>query len=264
MNERTPQPTAPVFEMRGVAAASRQELEDVSVDVGDWRVEAGDFWVIGGPQRSGKTDFLMMLGSLIAPARGDYFFLGERMPIFDEARMGHRLKLGLVFDGGQLLSRLTVAENIALPLRYHRDLSAEGAEARVKELLDWTGLEPWAHRTPASLAPSWQQRAGLARSLVLQPEVLLLDNPLLGLDLRHVNWWQRVLGELARGHAVLGGRPLTLIATTHDLRPWQRLANHVAIVADRKLRTLGDWTAVTDNREPVVRELLQEEPLAGH
>jgi phospholipid/cholesterol/gamma-HCH transport system ATP-binding protein len=263
MSEPAKSMAGPVFEMRGVAAVSRQAPETISVEVGDWTVNAGEFWVVGGPQRSGKTDLLMMLGSLIGPAHGEYFFLGERMPIFDDPRLPHRLKLGLVFDGGQLLGRLSIAENIALPLRYHLNLTAEQAESRVVALLELMGLAPWAHRTPSKLAQSWQQRAGLARALVLQPEVLLLDNPLLGLDLRHINWWQRLLSQLSQGHELMGGRPLTLIATTHDLRPWQRFANHVAIVSDRKLQVLGDWSAVTSSRDAVVQELLQEEP-ASH
>src|SRR5206468_1523503 len=103
--------------------------------------------------------------------RGTYRFFGEAMPIFEDARLPQRLRLGFVFDGGQLFSQLTVAENIALPLRYHPGLTAAQTEERVKTLLEQTELTPWADSTPATLGRNWRKRAGLARSLALQPGV---------------------------------------------------------------------------------------------
>ena len=250
----------PALQMRGVAVGSAREAGVAVVAEVDWTVMAGEFWVVGAPQLSGKSDFLMMAGGLTAPIRGEYFFLGERMPIFEEARLGHRLKLGLVFDGGRLISQLTVAENIALPLRYHGNPAPAEAESRVTELLELTGLTPWAHHTSGELGRSWQQRVGLARALGLQPEVLLLDSPLTGLDLRHMIWWLDFLDQLSRGHSFLAGRPVTLVATADDLRPWRRHANRVAYLAARRLRVLGDWRAAEDCEEAVVRELLPEEP----
>ena len=172
--------------------------------------------------------------------------------------MAHRLKLGFVFDGGQLLGSLTVAENIALPLRYHSRLSANDIEACVTGLLELTELTPWANRTPVNVARSWRQRAGLARALALAPEVLLLDSPLTGLDLRHMTWWLGLLDELSRGHRILDGQPLTIIATADDLRPWRRHAQRVACLSQRQFMVLGDWSAVDASAEPVVKDLLRE------
>ena len=171
--------------------------------------------------------------------------------------MGHRLKLGMVFDGGQLLGSLTVAENIALPLRYHSRAAAQEIEARVTELLELTELTPWANRTPVNVARSWRQRAGLARALALAPEVLLLDSPLTGLDVRHAAWWLGFLGELGRGHRILGEQPLTLVATADDLRPWRGHAKQVACLTGNRFLALGDWAAVDASEEPAVQELLR-------
>jgi ABC-type transporter Mla maintaining outer membrane lipid asymmetry ATPase subunit MlaF len=178
------------------------------------------------------------------------------MPIFEEPRLEHRIKLGFVFDGGQVFSQLTVAENIALPLRYHGKVASMEVESRVAALLDLTALTPWADRKAGQLGRSWQQRAGLARALGLQPEVLLLDSPLTGLDARQTAWWLDVLGQLSRGHGFMGGRRLTLVATADDLRPWRRQADRVAYLANRRLRVLGDWRAAEDSKEAVLRELL--------
>ena len=242
--------------MRGVTVGSQKEANATVAEEVDWTVAVGEFWVVGAPQHSGKSDFLMLTGGLAAPRRGEYFFLGERMPIFEETRLAHRLKLGFVFDGGQLFSQLTVAENIALPLRYHGQLAPEEVESRVMELLELTGLTPWANSTPGNLGRSWQQRAGLARALALRPEVLLLDSPLTGLDARHTAWWLDMLGQLSRGHACMAGRCVTLVVTADDLRPWRRHADHVACLAGQRLRVLGNWRAAENSAEPSVRELL--------
>src|SRR5215471_14578677 len=91
--------SAPVIEMREVAVGAMHDPGEVVAEQINWSVAAGDFWVVGGLQGAGKSDFLMMAGGLIAPARGDYRLFGEAMPIFGEARLPHRLRLGLVFDG---------------------------------------------------------------------------------------------------------------------------------------------------------------------
>lgn len=259
MSESATIPTqSPALIMRGLAVASMKNPNvTVAKDV-NWTVNTGEFWVVGAPQHSGKSDFLMTTGGIMSPTDGEFLFLGETMPIFEESRMAHRLKLGFVFDGGQLISSLSVAENIALPLRYHSKMTGAEIEARVTELLELTELTPWAHSTPVSVARSWQQRAGLARALALSPEVLLLDSPLTGMDGRHAIWWLNFLGELARGHRIMGGKPLTLVATADDLRPWRRRASRVACLSGKQFLVLGDWSEVENSREAVVRELLRE------
>jgi hypothetical protein len=90
---------------------------------------------------------------------------------------------------------------------------------------------------------------------MLKPEVLLVDGPLGGVDLRHVEWWLRFLEELARGHALFGGRPVTLVATADAFVPWRNHARQFAALAGQQFTVLGEWTGVEQSNLPAVRML---------
>lgn len=253
----------PALEMRGVRVVS---LKDQSTTVaGDinWTVQAGEFWVVAGHQLSGKSDFLMLAGGLMSPARGAYRLFGEDMPIFEDERMEQRLRLGFVFDGGQLFNHMTIAENVALPLRYRQNLSHDEAEPQVQTMLELMELTVFARSTPATVGRNWQKRAGLARALMLQPEVLLLDNPLVGLDARHANWWLHFLDRLARGQTAIHNQPMTLVVTGESFRPWRDHASHFALVDDGRFTSIGNRIALASSADALVRELLAVELPAG-
>lgn len=227
--------------MTGVAVSAMRDPDTMVAEGINWTVKAGDYWVVAGLQGAGKSDFLMLTGSLMAPLRGRYRFFGEEMPIFEEARLKERLRLGLVFDGGQLFNHLTVAENVALPLCYRHNLSLTAGVAAVGALLECTELTLWAESRPGTLGRSWQKRAGLARALALEPEVLLVDNPLAGLDPHHVHWWLGFLDQLSQGHSLMHGRPMTLVVTTADFHPWKGHARQFAVLRNQGFLALGGW-----------------------
>lgn len=247
--------------MRDVVVGSMRDLSTIVLDEVNWTVAAGEYWVVAGLQGSGKSDFLMMTAGLMAPASGEYRLFGESMPVFEEGRLQHRLRLGLVFESGQLFNHLTVWENIALPLRYHRNLDKADSAAVVGKLLEAMELEPWADSTPGAMARNWQRRVGLARALIMRPEVLLVDSPLGGLDLRHIQWWLGFLERLNQGHPLLDGRPVTLVITTADLRPWKQQRRCFATIRGKRLHVLGDWSQLETGSSELVRELLMAEPL---
>lgn len=193
------------------------------------------------------------------PAGGSYRFFGEEMPIFEEARLKERLRLGMVFETGQLFNHLTVAENVALPLRYHRNLTRAQAEPEVQKFLEGMELGPWADGTPGAIGRNWQKRVGLARALALEPEVLIVDSPLTGLDLRHARWWLSFLDQLSKGHTLLGGRPVTLVVTAADLQPWKGRARQFAILRNKRLSVLGSWEQTESASDELIQELLVTE-----
>ena len=249
--------------MEDVTVVSMADQTRVVAEDVNWSVGAGDYWVVAGLQGSGKSDFLMLAGGLMAPALGRYQLFGESMPIFEDDRLGARLRLGFVFDGGQLFSQLTIRENLALPLRYHRHLKQDEISETVGRLLEMTELLPWAEHVPTMIARVWQKRAGLARALALKPEVLLLDNPLGGLDLRHKAWWLALLDRLSQGHPFFDGRSVTLVATAADLHPWRGHARQFAVLNARRFQVVGSWAQVEAASAEPLREMLTERPLTG-
>ena len=229
-----------VIEMAGVAVGALRGPDAVVVAAVNWSVAAGDFWAVGGRAGSGKSDFLILAGGLLSPRAGVCKIFGDDLPIFEEERLQQRLRLGFVFDGGHLFNHLTVAENVALPLRYHLESSAADIAERVERLLAATGLTLWANSAPGPLGRSWQKRVGLARALALAPEVLLLDNPLGGADAQHAAWWLEFLGQLSAGHELMPGqRPVTLVVTADDLHPWRNRARQFAELRDGRFEVVA-------------------------
>ena len=253
--------TAPVIDMNDVAVAARGDAETVVLEKIDWTVMPGDFWVIGGLHDSGKSDLMAMLAGLTRPHSGSYRLFGREMgEISVNELLAGRLRIGLVFDnGGRIFNHLTVTENIALPARYHQQATPDEIDARVQALLEATELLPLAQQTPGSISRNWRQRVGLARALALQPEVLLLDNPLAGLDPRHVRWWMDFVARLSAGDALTGGLPVTLIATTDDLRPWRKPNRQFVTLQDGHWQTIGEMPEVNNDTAPMLRELLVTE-----
>jgi phospholipid/cholesterol/gamma-HCH transport system ATP-binding protein len=239
----------PVIEMRDVSVGAMRDMGFIALADVNWAVAPGEFWVVAGQEHSGKSDFLMLAAGLMAPVKGECRLFGAETRTLGEAKLAERLHVGFVFTGGQLFNHLTIGENVALPLQYHRDLSAAAAAREVAALADVT---------PPNVGDNWRQRAALARALALRPELLLLDNPLAGLGARHLHWWLRFLDQLWRGHHWYDGKPVTLIATTDDLRPWRSANRKFALVHDKKFIWLGNWIEVVASGDAVVKELLAE------
>jgi ABC-type transporter Mla maintaining outer membrane lipid asymmetry ATPase subunit MlaF len=252
-----------VIEMQGVTVSALRDVTRPVLAGVDWTVAPGEFWVVAGGQHAGKTDLLMTAAALLPPLAGNCRVWGRETRDFGGGELTERLRLGLVFAGGQLFHELTLGENIALPLAYHRNLTAAEAAGETRELLELLELTPFAGVLPASVSLEWRKRAALARALVLQPEALLCDDPLSGLGSRHRQWWLQFLDQLARGHERFGGRPLTLVVTTEDLPPWQNTARRFAWLRDEKFLPLGAWAELAGVKDPALQELMAAPPVVG-
>jgi len=247
-----------MIEMRGVTVAAMRDDSLAVVEGVNWLVLPGQFWVVGGQQHSGKSDLLMLAGGLMTPAGGDCRLFGCETASLGEGQLAERLRAGFVFQGGRLFDRMTVTENIALPLRYHQNLNSAETALAVGRMLELLELAPHADVTPANLSANWRSRVALARALTLRPELLLLDNPFSGLAIRHRQWLLRFLDQLWRGHPWLDGRPMTVVVTTDDLRPWQSPDRHFALLHEKTFVPLGPGQDLASHRHPALAELMAE------
>jgi putative ABC transport system ATP-binding protein len=232
------------------AGTSVIELSDVSkvYDTGELTVEAlrsvslvireGEFVAIMGPSGSGKTTLLAILGCLDRPSSGSYTLVGQEMSTLDETRRAHVRgeRIGFVFQAYNLLPRTNAYRNVELPLVY-AGVPARERRSRVLAGLAEVGLSERADHLPTQLSGGQQQRVAVARALVMQPSVLLLDEPTGNLDSTSE---EEVLALLER----VNRQGATLAMVTHS--------NEVAERASRIVR-LVDGQIVSD--EPVTREL---------
>jgi ABC-type transporter Mla maintaining outer membrane lipid asymmetry ATPase subunit MlaF len=255
---------APLIDMRDVRVAALRDPAVTILENVQWRVLPGEFWVVAGSEHSGKTSLLTLAAALMPPAAGSARLFGRDILEYDESHLADRLRLGFVSAEGKLFNSLTVAENIALPLRYHSRLADSELNEIVARLMELLELTPFAGSFPVSISANWRQRAALARALVLRPEILLLDNPNGGLVFRHRLWLVRFLDELWRGHNFFEQRPVTIVATTDDLQVWKHPGRKFAVLHEGSFSVLGEWSDrfLTNG---AVRELLATHapPVAG-
>lgn len=248
---------API-ELLGVDAAHEHGAGLAAIEGVNWRVGAGEFWAVGGLQGAGKSVLLAAAAGINRPLRGKLrLFADELTDPPDAKAFAHLLRIGLVFEGdGRLFGGMTVAENIALPLLYHERGDTAEITNTVKAVLETVELTELADALAARLPRHLRQRAALARALALQPEVLLVDNPLGRQTARESEWWLRTLRRLAGGSRPSDGRALTLVITADDLRPWRDCATHFAVLDQRRLRIVGRREELDACTEDCVRELL--------
>jgi len=226
------------------AFGSSPALDDVSL-----QVLPGSFFSLLGPSGSGKTTLLRLVGGYLTPARGSIRICGR-----DVTRLPpERRDVGMVFQNYALFPHLTARENVAFGLEMRRVPRAE-RERRVEAMLDRVGLS--AHqrdRRPARLSGGQQQRVALARALVVEPALLLLDEPLANLDRPLREQMRRELKELQHRAGV------TTLLVTHDRDEALVLADQVGILRAGRLLQVGDSrTVYRQPRYPFVARLLGE------
>ncbi len=260
MSETTFHGAVEQIEMRGVAVAATGSPQVSILENIDWLVRTGDYWVIGGLQTSGKSLLLAAAGGITNAIRGEVHLFGRNVvDLSQEEHLAALLRIGMVFEGDRgLFTRLTVAENVALPLRYHKNWSEAEAAESVEAFLAEVGLSDSADLLAGRVSRAARHRILLARALVTKPDVLLLDNPLSRLDPRETTWWLGFLKRLSAGHPLIDGRPLTLAVTTDDLRPWREHGRQFAFLDQKRFNPLGGREQLEQSRETLLRELLAE------
>ena len=181
-------------------------------------IARGEFLTLLGPSGSGKTTTLMMIAGFEEPTSGLIEHGGEDLT----RRKPYERNIGVVFQSYALFPHMTVERNVAFPLRMRAFPRARQAE-RVREILDLVGLAPFAHKHPRELSGGQQQRVALARGLVFNPDVLLLDEPLGALD---KSLREQMQVELKRIHREVG---ITTVYVTHDQTEAMTMSDRIAV-----------------------------------
>ncbi len=200
----------------------------VAVHGADVVFEEGSFTTLLGPSGCGKTTILRMVSGLESPTSGDILIGGKRIndvPI-------HKRNLGLVFQNYALFPHRTIAENIAFGLKY-RDVSKTDAAAKVREALDIVRLPGVEERYPSQLSGGQQQRIALARAIVIEPDVLLLDEPLSALD---ANLREEMRVELKAIQDRIG---VTTIFVTHDQSEALAMSDKIIVMSAGRIEQTG-------------------------
>ncbi|MFJ2684385.1 methionine ABC transporter ATP-binding protein [Pseudomonas sp. NPDC087342] len=221
-------------------------LRDIQLDI-----YQGEIFGIIGRSGAGKSSLLRMLNLLESPSEGEIIISGEDISHFEHKRLRLlRQRVSMVFQHFNLMSSRTVAENVALPLRM-MGVSHGERQRRVAELLQLVGLEARKDAYPAQLSGGQKQRVGIARALVLQPEILLCDEATSALDPESTQSILTLLDDINRR---LG---LTIVLITHEMGVIRDICDRVAVLDDGQVVESGEvWQVFGAPKHAVTHSLL--------
>ena len=220
---RREHPDSPRLEVDNVSVqfSQQQVLRDISLTI-----PAGETLVILGESGCGKTVLLKTLIGLVRPSRGEVRFEGQSLGRMTERQLAAiRTRYGFVFQGAALFDSLTIADNIAFPLREHTRIGEREIAEIVESLLLEVGLpRSAARKKPVQLSGGMRKRAGLARALALDPPLVLYDEPTTGLD----PIMSDVINELIL--RVRGREGVTSVVVTHDMQTARKVADRIIML----------------------------------
>jgi phospholipid/cholesterol/gamma-HCH transport system ATP-binding protein len=228
------------------AFAGRPVLRGMSL-----AVNKGEVLFIIGTSGVGKSVTIKHLIGLIRIDRGEIWFDGERVDQLPERKLAPlRRRIGMVFQSSTLFDSMTLAENVALPLRKHKGLAGKALDAEARRLLDLVYMTDYAERYPAELSDGMRKRAAIARTLALGPEVVLFDEPTTGLDPVSARRVDRLIRELA------GSLGMTAIVVSHDPPSIFGTADRVAFLYQGVVHALATPADLRASNDPVVQQFI--------
>lgn len=239
------EPSRPIIQLRGVhkSFGNLHVLAGVDLDIPE-----GKTTVVLGPSGSGKSVMLKHIVGLLRPDKGEIFFDGQRIDNLKERDFTDvRLQVGLLFQGGALFDSLTVEENIEFPLREHTKLTREERHERVGKALEVVDMKGMFKKLPAQLSGGQRKRVALARAIVLQPRVVLYDEPTTGLDPIRSDGINELIIKLSKQMGV------TSIVVTHDLVSARKVADRCVMLLHGKIAADGTYDELAKHDNPQVR-----------
>lgn len=245
----------PIIEFKKV---SKTFGENHVLDGVDLSIIPGETITIMGGSGTGKSVFLKLLLGLIRPDNGQVLFEGNDVAQMDEHQlMEMRKHIGMLFQGAALFDSLSVAENIAYPLREHFHYSDHELEKIVSERLHMVGMPGIETMMPADLSGGMRKRVGLARAIATNPKVVLYDEPTTGLDPANTKRICRLIRELQQKMKV------TSVVVTHDMESAFMMSDRIAMLYHKRFHFIGTVEEARQSKDPIVQNFINGQMETG-
>lgn len=241
-------PSRPLFEIRHLSKSygPKTVLRQVSFDIHE-----GESLVILGRSGSGKSVLLRQLNGLEKPDEGSVVFDGVDLTALTERQLEpYRRRIAMLFQGGALFDSLTVGANVGFPIAEHTDVDGEEIRRQALLKLELVGLVGVEDKMPADLSGGMRKRVALARSLALDPQVILFDEPTTGLDPVSSAAIAALLRSTQRRLHT------TSVVVTHDLALARKVGDRIGLLVDGAFGFIGTWEEANGSDDPALRAFL--------
>ena len=214
-------------------------------------VAKGEVFVIIGQSGCGKSVFLKLLTRLLEPDQGNIYVEGEDIINLNDKELRKlRMKFGFVFQNAALFDSLNVFENVSFGLTQHTDLSQDLISDRVSDCLKLVGLRGIEEKMPAELSGGMKKRVAIARAVVLNPQIILYDEPTTGLDPVVASSINHLIKKLKREVDA------TSIVVTHDMNSSYFVADRIGMLYEGKIIEVNDSEGIKNSSSPVVQQFI--------
>jgi len=239
----------PIIAIRGLKKSFKrnQVLDGLDLDI-----HRGETHVVIGRSGCGKSVLLKHMTGLLKPDGGQILFQNEDITDFNRKKLFQmRMHFGMLFQSSALFDSMSVGENVALPLRKHTAKGDEEIRAVVCEKLELVGLTGVYDQMPAEMSGGMKKRIGLARAVVMNPSVVLYDEPTTGLDPIMADVINELIGDLQRELEI------TSVVVTHDMKSAYKVGDHIAMLHGGKIIFSGTPDEVRSVDIPIVRQFIE-------
>ncbi len=242
----------PIIQVRDLVVryGNRTVLNGVNLDI-----ERGESIAILGKSGCGKSTLLRHMIGLSTPTAGHIFIKGRDIATMDEdSKVEILKKVGMLFQSAALFNSMTVGDNVALPLREHTALEESTINIMTNIKLDLVGLSGFHEFRPSQLSGGMKKRAGLARALAMDPEILFCDEPSAGLDPVVAAGLDNLILSLKKAFK------MTIVIVTHEMASVEIIADRVAMMHDGKILAVGSLDELKGAGDPILDQFFNREP----